>query len=115
MNGDGAVFVAKRKPSKNLSSCWEFPGGKAEENEEPQAALRREYQEEFGVEIEVGDLFCTGQFFNRSKQFTLLAFNIEIKGSPECREHAEVGWKMPEELKDLDIVPSDRIILNNLL
>ena len=114
-NGGGAYFVAKRKPSKNLHACWEFPGGKADGNEGPVTALQREYMEEFGIEIEVGDLFCTGSFTSRSKEFTLMAFSIQLLGEPECREHMEFGWKSLEELRDLDLVPSDRIILRNLL
>ena len=114
-NAGGAYFVAKRKPSKNLDACWEFPGGKAGADETPEAALQREYKEEFGIDIEVGNLFCTGSFSNRAKDFTLMAFRIRLLGSPECREHLEFGWKSLDEIQRLNLVPSDRIILEKLL
>ncbi len=113
-NREGKYFVGKRKASSNLDICWEFPGGKVEPAETPEQALKREFQEEFGVDIQVGELFCTGMFTNHSDEYKLQAYRIKLQGSPECREHLEIDWKTLDELHTLPFAPSDTVILETL-
>lgn len=85
-----------------------------ETDESPEEALAREFKEEFGVDIDVGTLLCTGKFTNHSTVYHLMAFRIDINGRPECREHSEIDWKNLEELQKLTFAPSDKIILETL-
>lgn len=113
-NEAGQFFIGKRKASANLDSCWEFPGGKAASEEEPEEALKREYLEEFGVDIEVGQLLCTGKFRTKSGNYLLKAYKIILHGNPSCREHLEIAWKDLDEIRDLEFAPSDEIIIEAL-
>ena len=54
MDANGAVLATQRPAEKHMGLCWEFPGGKVETDESPEAALRREIQEELGISL--GDL-----------------------------------------------------------
>lgn len=58
---DGRVLIAQRKTGDALAGKWEFPGGKLEPGETPEACLRRELREEFGVETEIGDFICSSE------------------------------------------------------
>jgi 8-oxo-dGTP diphosphatase len=111
-NAAGAYFIGKRRPSENLDSCWEFPGGKAGPDENAEEALKREFGEEFGIDISVGKLLCTGKFVNQSDVYTLKAYSITLLGTPECREHVELAWKTIEEIQKLPFTPSDGIIVD---
>ena len=51
----GRILLARRTEGRDLAGLWEFPGGKHEPDETPEAALKRELHEELGIEIELGD------------------------------------------------------------
>ena len=113
---NGKVFIAKRKPGTSIGESWEFPGGKAEIGETPQQALVREYKEEFDIDIEVKDLFCSGHFSNKGKKYTLKAFFIKfLSDSIKLREHSKIEWITIENLSDRNFANSDMIIVNCLM
>ncbi len=90
---NGKVFIAKRKPGTSIGESWEFPGGKAERGETPQEALVREYKEEFDIDIEVNDHFCSGHFSNNGKKYTLKAYFIKfLSDEVKLREHSKIEW-----------------------
>ena len=68
---DGKVFVAHRIEGGALSGMWEFPGGKNRYGESEEDTLRREYLEELGIDIEVGELFTSFDFTNKDKLYHL--------------------------------------------
>lgn len=113
---DGKVFVAKRKPGTSIGECWEFPGGKAEKGEKPEEALIREYKEEFDIDIEVFDKFCSGHFTNKGNIYTLKAYFISfLSDKITLKEHSKIEWVKIEDLGDKHFANSDMIIVNCLI
>ena len=109
-------FIAKRKPGNSIGELWEFPGGKAEKEEKPEDALKREFFEEFNADIEVDKELCSGLFTNNGRIYRLVAYRINILSDKlELHEHSETGWVEKEELSDLKFPKSDMIIVNYLL
>jgi 8-oxo-dGTP diphosphatase len=106
---DGKVFVAKRGPTGSCGGLWEFPGGKVEPGESDEAALSREYEEEFGVAARPRRLLGETMFAHDGVVRVLAAWLIELPASsePELREHAEAAWLSLDELSGLTLVKSD--------
>ena len=112
-DGD-TVFVMRRVSGGSVSGLWEFPGGKTELGENPKDALRREWVEETGLKIAVGNELARGSFFHENEQYTLIAFNVEIlnpNSVPILREHDAYDWTHIDELQDLSLVESDKSLL----
>ncbi|MCL2270807.1 MAG: (deoxy)nucleoside triphosphate pyrophosphohydrolase [Treponema sp.] len=109
---NNAVFIARRKAGGSLGGKWEFPGGKAEEGESDEAALRREYIEEFGAVITVGPLLASAEFTHNDQQFLLNAYRIFFEKRDFClTEHEEWRWAVIGEISLLDFADSDLKLL----
>lgn len=107
VQGDRCL-VAQRGPSQSLAGKWEFPGGKIEAAESPQAALRREIFEELGVVIAVGHALGTGQVVSNGRRVVLEVFAASIEsGAIELREHSQVIWAAASELVGFDWAEAD--------
>jgi len=108
----GRLFIARRKAGGSVGEKWEFPGGKAEEDESDADALKREYLEEFGVAVEVGSLLARAEFSNRGKLYSLSAYRVFL-GSLDFRmaEHTEWRWAAPGEIDAGSFVDSDMLLL----
>ena len=109
---DGRVLVAQRPQNKPMGGLWEFPGGKLEPGELPEAALKRELREELAL-----DLCCVtpaGFADHAYPDFHLLLLLYlcrEWEGTPTG---APVRWLRPPELFALDMPPADRPLLHLL-
>jgi len=112
----GRVLVAKRKAGGAIGLRWEFPGGKVEEGENDETALRREFEEEFGVEVKPLRPLGTASFDTHSGQRTLAAWQVKLPADAflELREHSMVAWLKMEELEKLDLAESDKALLHLL-
>lgn len=106
------VLVGQRPENHSLAGQWEFPGGKIESGEAPEEALKRELQEELGIEATVGQLklACTHSYGDVN--ILILFFEILYwKGEPKAKHHLMLEWVHPEELFDRKIPEANRLIL----
>ena len=91
-----------------MAGLWEFPGGKIEVDESPQAALKRELQEECAIDVIVGDLLGESIFDDGNSAIQLLAYYIDgYEGELILRDHDEMLWLERSKLGDLDWAPAD--------
>lgn len=105
---NGAVLAARRGPSMSLPGKWEFPGGKIEGGETPQAALRREMEEELLCTIDVGEHVETT---NHQYDFGIVRlttfYATLIQGEPTLTEHSEIRWIPAAGLESVDWAQAD--------
>ncbi len=91
---DGHYLFAKRIKAKG--GKWEFPGGKREQGESIRACLKREIQEELGVEVSVRPAFLVEEFVEKDFTWRLHFCRCQIlRGKPQCREHERLEWVSP--------------------
>ena len=112
----GRVLVTQRLASAALPLQWEFPGGKLEPGESPEAGLAREIAEELGVRIEVGRIWDV--LFHAYPAFDVLMLVYRCRlvpgDEPRCLEVADLAWRPPDRLGDLDILPADAPLVARL-
>jgi 8-oxo-dGTP diphosphatase len=96
---NGRVLIARRKPGASQAGMWEFPGGKVQPGESPEAGLKREIREELGLDIAVGKFLGESMHAYADLSIRLLAYCARIEaGAPVLNDHAEVEWVRFEEL-----------------
>lgn len=94
---------------------WEFPGGKIEMGETSQEALKREIMEELATEIKVGDLIDTIEYDYPDFHLTMECFWCEVvNGGLELKEHEAARWLMREELYNVEWLPADVRLIENI-
>jgi 8-oxo-dGTP diphosphatase len=112
----GRLFLGQRLPGGDLGSKWEFPGGKCEAGESDAEALKREYQEEFGLAIDVVAPICTSNFTHHGHHYDLAAWEISFAGTPVVlKEHSQIAWLELSELAGLDLADSDTTLVSGIL
>lgn len=112
---DGKILIARRPVGRHMGGKWEFPGGKLEKGESPEAALERELREELGVETQTGRIVRAVSFSYPEKDVLLLFYLSRlISGEPSPIDEAEVCWAEPGELTRFDLAPVDRLMADCL-
>ena len=112
----GRVFAAKRgdSPYSYVAHKYEFPGGKIEEGETPENALKRELKEELDLEVTVGGLYARHTFEYPDFIITLSLYECEMQSEFILKEHESYAWISPQELKEEEWAPADADILGSL-
>lgn len=110
IDADGRVLLQRRPPGKSLPDMWEFPGGKVEQGETPEAALVRELDEELGIRTHESCLapasFASEPLDGRH-MLLLLYVCRKWEGVPEARHATALQWVRPAHMYALDMPPAD--------
>ncbi len=110
------VLIGRRPDGHSLAGQWEFPGGKVEMGETPQEALARELKEELGIQAQIGAPRTASTQFYPEVGILLIFFEVWFwKGEPRPIHHSDIRWVLPEELRNLKIPESNRLLLPTLL
>ena len=113
-NGETIIFATQRGYG-DLKGGWEFPGGKIEEGETPQEALKREIMEELETEITVGELIDTIEYDYPTFHLSMDCFWAEIvSGNLVLTEHEAAKWLTKEELNSVEWLPADITLIDKI-
>jgi 8-oxo-dGTP diphosphatase len=110
IDGDGRVLLAQRPDGKTMAGLWEFPGGKVEPGETPEAALIRELHEELGIETWKSCLAPLTFASHPYESFHLLMPLFACRkweGIPQGREGQALKWARPAQMRDIPMPPAD--------
>jgi 8-oxo-dGTP diphosphatase len=110
IDADGRILLAQRPPGKSLAGLWEFPGGKVEPGETPEAALIRELHEELGIDTQASCLAPLTFASHSYPDFHLLMPLFACRrwqGIPQAREGQTLAWVKPGALRDYPMPPAD--------
>jgi 8-oxo-dGTP diphosphatase len=111
---DGRVLLARRPEGKKLAGLWEFPGGKLNPGETPEAALIRELKEELGIDVSAT---CLAPFAFASHAYERFHLLMPLylcrrwKGIPRGREGQALSWVRPAKLTDYEMPPADKPLI----
>ena len=117
IDGDGRVLVQQRPQDKTMGGLWEFPGGKVELGETPEAALIRELREELGIDVEQACLApaCFASEPLGGRHLLLLVYICrKWRGIPRAIEAPAIRWVRPVELHGLEMPPADKPLIGLL-
>ena len=109
---DGNKIFATQRGYGRYKDYWEFPGGKIELNETPEEALIREIKEELDTEIQVGDYLTTIEYDYPEFHLSMMCYWATVlKGRLVLKEHEAARWLTKEELRSINWLPADKMII----
>lgn len=109
-DGEGRVLLQQRPEGRAMAGLWEFPGGKVEEGEVPEAALARELREELGIEVDAPALApaCFASAAVGGRHMVLLLYLCRCwTGEPRPLHARALLWARPAEMRRLAMPPAD--------
>lgn len=118
IRADGRVLLQRRPTGKQLAGLWEFPGGKIDPGETPEAALVRELAEELGIVVTETALFpvaFASEPLGARHLLLMLYRATEWHGEPRALEAAELRWVTPADITTLPMPPADRPLVAALV
>lgn len=114
IDSDGRILLAQRPEGKALAGLWEFPGGKVEPGETPEACLIREMEEELGITTKAACLAPLTFASHTYDDFHLLMplyVCRRFEGIPEGREGQAIKWIFARNLRDFPMPPADEPLI----
>ncbi len=113
---NGKIFATKRgdSPYAYVAHKYEFPGGKIEENESGETAVKRELSEELSLAVEVENLYATHTFEYPDFIITLYLYACRACSGFELKEHESYAWIAPSDLDEREWAPADAEIIKSL-
>ena len=117
IDADGRVLIAQRPAGRPMAGLWEFPGGKVETGETPEATLIRELKEELGIDVKEDCLAPLTFASHRYPDFHLLMPLYVCRrweGTVRAHEHERLAWVRPNRLKDYPMPPADVPLIAHL-
>ena len=115
-DSDGKKYVfATQRGYGEFKDGWEFPGGKIEEGELPEAALEREIREELATQVKVGNCIGTIEYEYPTFHLSMKCFACQVvSGKLELLEHENAAWLTKENLHSVKWLPADELILDKV-
>ncbi len=113
---NGRTLIAQRKNLGHHPLKWEFPGGKVERDETPEAALARELQEELGIRALIDREIMRYEYQYPSRARILLIFYevLKFEGEPQNLDFEQIRWEAVERLRDYDFLEGDASFIQEL-
>jgi 8-oxo-dGTP diphosphatase len=112
----GRMLICQRRAGSRFPLKWEFPGGKMEDGESPEACLRRELREELAIEAEVGpEIYRTQYRYSNGFAVRLLFFRIlSFTGAPVNQAFERIEWARCADLTGYDFLEADRELVERM-
>ena len=112
---DGSVLLAQRLPGTPYAGYWEFPGGKLEPGESARDALRRELDEELGIEVTRATPWLTQRYAYPHADVELAFFRVSAwRGEPHGRDGQAIAWQRPDDIRVEPLLPANGTVLQAL-
>ncbi|MEE3385908.1 MAG: (deoxy)nucleoside triphosphate pyrophosphohydrolase [Prevotella sp.] len=112
-DAEGRIFATQRGYG-DYKDWWEFPGGKMEQGETPEEALKREIWEELETRIVVERFVATVEWDYPQFHLTMHCYLCHVEsGHLELKEHEAAKWLNKDELESVNWLPADRMVINN--
>ena len=114
VDADRRVLIAQRPQGKQLAGLWEFPGGKIEPGETPEAGLIRELREELDIETQqacLAPLSFASHTYDDWHLMMPLYVCRKWQGTPFAREHSQLKWVRPQMLREYPMPPADEPLI----
>lgn len=118
VDADGRVLVARRPEGKTMAGLWEFPGGKVDDGERPEAALIRELREELAIDVSeacLAPLTFASHAYDDFHLLMPLYVCRRWKGEVRSQENQALRWVKPLRLRDLSMPPADIPLIAHLI
>lgn len=111
---DDKIFATQRGYG-DWKDWWEFPGGKVEQGETPEEALKREIREELSADISVDQFFCTVDYDYPAFHITMHCYLCQlISEAPHLNEHEAARWLKMDELDSVKWLPADVLVVEKI-
>jgi len=117
LNQHNQILITQRLPDSHLAGYWEFPGGKIDDNESPEQALKRELKEELDTEVEIQRLLWQQEFEYPQKKIQIAFYLCRLpsdKGPIKPLEVADFRWISVADFRQFKFPPADAAFINKL-